>query len=155
MLAAMFAAMAIQIGTNLHNDVTDFERGGDDPATRLGPPRATAEGWLTPDAVRRGARISFAAAAACGIYLVIVGGWPILLAVLGVSVVVLTLPWFKTVLMVVGILIGTWIGVKILSVIDDKTLMVVVGIAVIAFAVLQASHYRLHLADRAVTWPDG
>ena len=80
MLAAMFAAMAIQIGTNLHNDVTDFERGGDDPTTRLGPPRATAEGWLTPDAVRRGARISFAAAAACGIYLVIVGGWPILLA---------------------------------------------------------------------------
>lgn len=50
----------------------------------------------------------------------------------------------------VAILVGTWIGVKILSVIDDRTLMVVVGIAVIAIAMLQASHYRLHLADTAV-----
>ncbi len=50
----------------------------------------------------------------------------------------------------IAILVGTWIGVKILSVIDDRTLMVVVGIAVIAFAILQASHYRLHLADSAI-----
>lgn len=50
----------------------------------------------------------------------------------------------------IAILIGTWVGVKILSVIDEKTLLVIVGIAVIAFALLQASHYRLHLADRLV-----
>ena len=50
----------------------------------------------------------------------------------------------------IAILVGTWFGVKILSVIDDRTLMVVVGIAVIAFAILQASHYRLHLSDAAV-----
>ncbi len=50
----------------------------------------------------------------------------------------------------VAILIGTWIGVLILAVIDEKTLLVVVGIAVIAFAILQGSHYRLHLADSIV-----
>lgn len=77
-LAAILAAALIQIGTNLHNDVADFERGGDDPATRLGPRRATAEGWLAPDSVRIAARASFAAAAICGGYLIYIGGWPIL-----------------------------------------------------------------------------
>ncbi len=47
----------------------------------------------------------------------------------------------------VGILIGTWIGVKILSMIDEHTLLIVVGIAVIAFALLQGSSYRFYLAD--------
>ncbi len=50
----------------------------------------------------------------------------------------------------VAILIGTWIGVKILSVIDEKTLMIVVGLAVIVFAVLQGSRFRLHLPERAI-----
>ena len=50
----------------------------------------------------------------------------------------------------VAILVGTWIGVKILSEIDEKTLMVLVGVAVIAFALLQGSRFRLHLPDRLV-----
>jgi uncharacterized membrane protein YfcA len=50
----------------------------------------------------------------------------------------------------IGILIGTWIGVKILSVIDETALMILVGIAVIAFALLQGSRFRLHLPDRIV-----
>jgi uncharacterized membrane protein YfcA len=50
----------------------------------------------------------------------------------------------------VAILIGTWIGVKILSVIDEKTLMLLVGTAVITFAILQGSKFRLHLPDRLV-----
>ena len=50
----------------------------------------------------------------------------------------------------VAILIGTLIGVKILSVIDEKTLLIVVGAAVIAFALLQGSKFRLHLPDRMV-----
>jgi hypothetical protein len=50
----------------------------------------------------------------------------------------------------VAILVGTWFGVKILSVIDEKTLMVLVGAAVIAFALLQGSRFRLHLPDRLV-----
>ena len=50
----------------------------------------------------------------------------------------------------IGILIGTWIGVKILSVINEQALLIFVGVAVIAFAVLQSSSYRLHLTEATV-----
>jgi 1,4-dihydroxy-2-naphthoate polyprenyltransferase len=76
LLAAAFGAAFIQIGTNLFNDVGDFLRGTDTP-DRLGPKRATAEGWLTPGKVQAGAWFSLALAFLCGIYLVWLGGWPI------------------------------------------------------------------------------
>jgi len=50
----------------------------------------------------------------------------------------------------VAILIGTWFGVKILSIIDEKTLLIAVGIAVITFALLQGSRFRLHLPTAMV-----
>ncbi len=50
----------------------------------------------------------------------------------------------------VGILVGTWIGVKILSIIDEHTLLIVVGFAVIAFALLQGSSRRFYLPETAV-----
>lgn len=78
LLAAAFGAAFIQIGTNLFNDVGDFLRGTDTPE-RLGPKRATAEGWLTPNKVKAGAWLSFALAFLCGIYLVAHGGWPIVI----------------------------------------------------------------------------
>lgn len=84
LLAAFLGSMFIQIGTNLHNDVLDSEHGGDGP-DRVGPPRVTASGLLEGRAVRRGAGISFGLATAFGIYLVFIGGWPIL--VLGVLAV--------------------------------------------------------------------
>lgn len=76
LLAAALGAAFIQIGTNLFNDVGDFLRGTDTP-DRLGPKRATAEGWLTPSKVKSGAWLSFALAFLCGIYLVWHGGPPI------------------------------------------------------------------------------
>ncbi|HSG22971.1 MAG TPA: 1,4-dihydroxy-2-naphthoate polyprenyltransferase [Azonexus sp.] len=78
LLAAVLAAAFIQIGTNLFNDVGDFLRGTDTP-DRLGPKRATAEGWLSVDRVKTGAWLAFALAFLCGIYLVWHGGWPIVL----------------------------------------------------------------------------
>ncbi|MDH5485012.1 MAG: 1,4-dihydroxy-2-naphthoate polyprenyltransferase [Gammaproteobacteria bacterium] len=77
-LAALLAAIGIQIGTNLHNDVSDYERGAD-TAERLGPKRATAERWLSASSVRRAAFISFGISFVLGIYLVWLGGWPIVL----------------------------------------------------------------------------
>jgi len=74
LLAAALGAAFIQIGTNLFNDVGDFLRGTDTPE-RLGPKRATAEGWLSPGMVKAGAWLSFALAFLCGIYLVSHGGW--------------------------------------------------------------------------------
>ena len=76
LLAAALGAAFIQIGTNLFNDVGDFLRGTDTPG-RLGPRRATAEGWLSPATVKAGAWLAFALAFLCGIYLVWHGGWPI------------------------------------------------------------------------------
>ncbi|MBS1190357.1 MAG: 1,4-dihydroxy-2-naphthoate polyprenyltransferase [Rhodocyclaceae bacterium] len=76
LLAAIVAAGLIQVGTNLFNDVGDFLRGTDTP-DRLGPPRATAQGWLTPAQVRAGAWGAFGLAFLCGIYLAAHGGWPI------------------------------------------------------------------------------
>ncbi len=78
LLVALLAAMLIQIGTNLHNDVSDFERGADG-AERVGPARATASGWLAPAVVRRAALACFGLAVLLGFYLVWHGGWPILL----------------------------------------------------------------------------
>ncbi len=50
----------------------------------------------------------------------------------------------------IGVLIGTWIGVKILSIIDEFTLLIVVGVAVIGFAILQGSRHRFHLSESRV-----
>lgn len=77
-LGALAAALLIQIGTNLANDVFDFERGAD-RADRLGPPRVTQHGLASPEQVRLATALAFSAAAAIGLYLVAVGGWPILI----------------------------------------------------------------------------
>lgn len=79
LLATLACALLIQVGTNLHNDVADFERGTDKP-DRVGPLRVTAAGWVQPDQVRSAARFSFGLALLLGLYLVTQGGWPILVA---------------------------------------------------------------------------
>ncbi|HKU45498.1 MAG TPA: 1,4-dihydroxy-2-naphthoate octaprenyltransferase [Burkholderiales bacterium] len=75
--AALLASIFIHAGTNLQNDVGDFKRGAD-RSGRLGPPRATTEGWLTARQVQTAATLCFALAFAPGVYLVAMGGWPII-----------------------------------------------------------------------------
>jgi 1,4-dihydroxy-2-naphthoate octaprenyltransferase len=79
LLVTLVSALAIQAGTNLLNDAADGETGTDTSA-RVGPPRLTAQGWATPGQVKRTAFACFAFAALGGLYLVLVGGWLILLA---------------------------------------------------------------------------
>jgi 1,4-dihydroxy-2-naphthoate octaprenyltransferase len=74
--AALAGSVLIQVGTNIHNDTLDSEPGGNAP-DRFGPARATAHGLLSAATVKRAALLCFALAAAAGIYLVAVGGWPI------------------------------------------------------------------------------
>jgi uncharacterized membrane protein YfcA len=50
----------------------------------------------------------------------------------------------------VAILIGTWIGVNILASLDDRALLILVGVAVIVFAIMQGSRFRLQLPDAMV-----
>jgi len=74
--AALAACTLIHAGTNLQNDVGDFRRGADG-AGRLGPKRATTEGWLAAAQVQGAAILCFALALVPGAYLVARGGWPI------------------------------------------------------------------------------
>lgn len=76
-LAALLAALLLQIGSNLANDYFDFFKGAD-TAARLGPPRATASGLIRPGEMRLGMVLTFGAAAMIGLYLVTVGGLPVL-----------------------------------------------------------------------------
>jgi 1,4-dihydroxy-2-naphthoate octaprenyltransferase len=75
-LAALVGAMFIQIGTNLTNDYYDFKKGAD-TEERLGPKRVTQSGLIAPGTVLASALACFGLAVLTGIYLVVVGGWPI------------------------------------------------------------------------------
>jgi len=75
-LAAALGALLLQLGSNFANDLFDFEQGAD-TADRIGPPRATQLGLLSPAAMRVGVVVALAGAVAVGLYLVSVAGWPV------------------------------------------------------------------------------
>jgi 1,4-dihydroxy-2-naphthoate octaprenyltransferase len=74
--AALVGALLIQIATNLANDYYDFVRGGD-TEERIGPVRVTQAGILAPGEVKAGMVLVLVAALLVGVYLVWVGGWPV------------------------------------------------------------------------------
>jgi len=76
-LAALIGASLLQVGANFANDVFDFERGADN-ADRLGPQRATQQGWISPAQMKRAMWPAFAGALVTGIYLTAVAGWPVM-----------------------------------------------------------------------------
>ena len=88
MLAALAGALLLQIGSNFANDYFDFFKGAD-THERMGPTRVTAGGLLSPAEVRWGMVVVFGLAALVGLYLITVGGWPIL--ALGASAIVAAL----------------------------------------------------------------
>ena len=77
-VAALLVALLLQIGANLANDVFDFRRGADTP-NRLGPTRVTQSGLIAPERVLAATIGVVAAAVIPGLYLVLRGGWPILI----------------------------------------------------------------------------
>jgi 1,4-dihydroxy-2-naphthoate octaprenyltransferase len=84
-LGALAVALLLQVASNLANDLFDFRSGADD-AGRLGPPRATALGLLSQREMATGLAVVIGLAGLVGLYLVAVGGWPIL--VLGILAIV-------------------------------------------------------------------
>lgn len=83
-LVCLFTALLLQIGSNLANDVFDFER-GTDTAERLGPTRVTQAGMLTPRQVKAGMAVVFGLSAVLGLYLAWLGGWVII--VMGIAAI--------------------------------------------------------------------
>lgn len=77
-IAALLGSILIQVGTNLSNDYSDARRGAD-TEDRLGPVRVTAGGLVPPRQVLIATYVTFGLAVLCGIYLIAVAGWALLL----------------------------------------------------------------------------
>jgi len=77
-LAALFVALLLQIGSNLANDVYDYERGAD-AGERHGPMRVTQAQLLTPSQVKLGMWTVFGLSALLGLYLALTAGWVVIL----------------------------------------------------------------------------
>lgn len=76
-LAALAVALLLQIGSNIANDVFDFKK-GTDTEERVGPLRVTQAGLISPREMFIGLAIVMALAFLVMVYLMYVGGWPIL-----------------------------------------------------------------------------
>lgn len=77
-VAALLGSIFIQIGANLSNDYSDAHRGAD-TEDRLGPLRVTAGGLVPPSQVLIAIYVTFGLAVLCGVYLIAVAGWQLLL----------------------------------------------------------------------------
>ncbi|MBS3788316.1 1,4-dihydroxy-2-naphthoate polyprenyltransferase [Candidatus Bipolaricaulota bacterium] len=75
---ALLGAEFIQIGTNLANDYFDAAKGVD-TEDRDGYTRVTQSGLISPNHVRIATAVAYGLAAAAGVYLVYLGGLPILI----------------------------------------------------------------------------
>lgn len=75
---ALMGALLIQVATNFHNDVADFEKGAD-REDRLGPRRLVAGGLISTRAMRRATILTFGLAVLSGVYLMVRGGLPIVI----------------------------------------------------------------------------
>src|SRR5665811_2271775 len=74
----LIAALLIQIGTNLANDYFDFIKGADTDK-RVGPVRLIQAGLIKKNEMLAAFIIAFIAASALGVFLVMRGGYPVLL----------------------------------------------------------------------------
>jgi len=89
--ATILCALSLQILSNLINDLYDFLR-GTDQAARIGFRRALAEGEVSLSQMRLAVLLTLFIAVLLGVYLVWIGGWPILL----IGLTALLFAWLYT-----------------------------------------------------------
>ncbi len=75
-MAALVVAVLLQIAVNLANDYFDYVK-GIDAEDRLGPVRVTQSGLIPARQVKLAMLITLIAATLPGLYLITVGGWPV------------------------------------------------------------------------------
>jgi 1,4-dihydroxy-2-naphthoate octaprenyltransferase len=75
---ALMCSVLIQVGTNFTNDLYDFLKGAD-KKDRSGPHRALASGWLPASEMKIAVILTYGFAFILGMYLVYIGGLPILI----------------------------------------------------------------------------
>lgn len=90
-IATILCALSLQILSNLINDYYDFKRGTDKKG-RVGFKRALAEGLVTEKQMLIACCLTLAISLALGLYLVIIGGWVILL----IGVLAIFFAWLYT-----------------------------------------------------------
>jgi len=152
LFAALFGALLIQAGTNLHNDAADFKK-GTDVKGRPGPLRIAAEGLASPQQVDFAAYLCFGLSALIGLYLVWLGGLPIL--VLGLFSILSGLAYtggpkpiaytpLGEIFVFVFFGLGAVVGTHYLQTLTFSPYPVIAGSAVglLAAAVLAVNNYR-------------
>ncbi|GAE85213.1 1,4-dihydroxy-2-naphthoate polyprenyltransferase [Bacteroides reticulotermitis] len=77
LVCALFAGL-MQIAANFINDLFDYLK-GTDREDRLGPERACAQGWISPQAMRKGIFATIALACLIGSTLLFYAGWQLIL----------------------------------------------------------------------------
>ena len=90
-LIALVCALGIQIATNFINEIYDFRKGAD-TGERLGPTRTVAAGIISEKTMIRVSAGLGISVFLLGLYLVYIGGWPILL----IGVLSLLFAWAYT-----------------------------------------------------------
>ena len=88
-LLALLGALAIQVAANFANDVSDAGRGAD-TADRVGPTRMVATGRIGAQAMWAAVAVSLGVAAAAGVGLIVIAGWPIVMIGLASILAMLT-----------------------------------------------------------------
>lgn len=87
-LAALMVALLLQVGVNLANDYFDYI-GGIDTSQRLGPARVTQSGLISVPEIKKALFLVFGLALIIGFYLMVVGGWVVIL--IGITAIIAAL----------------------------------------------------------------
>jgi 1,4-dihydroxy-2-naphthoate octaprenyltransferase len=89
-IACLAVALLLQIGVNLANDFFEFSK-GIDTEDRLGPVRVTQSGLIPPGGVKSAMTMVFVSSLLPGLYLISIGGWPVV--VIGAASIIAALAY--------------------------------------------------------------
>lgn len=81
-------ALLAQIASNFANDYFDYKKGAD-TEDRLGPERAVAQGWITPEAMLKATFLTLGLSCLCGCMLLFYAGWELVPVGIAIALCVL------------------------------------------------------------------